>query len=111
MEFRLGSRSCFERRGRRGPFVLMTQRRLLDQYLAEQAVAAGAEFRDGVKVTDVAEGGLRVDGAQVAVEVVVGADGANGTTARMLGLGGPITRGVAFEGNAPYEEPVRAGSP
>ena len=36
--------------GRRGPFVLMTQRRRLDQYLAEQAVAAGAEFRDGVKV-------------------------------------------------------------
>ena len=50
MEFRLGWRSRFERRGRRGPFVLMTQRRRLDQYLAEQAAAAGADFRDGVKV-------------------------------------------------------------
>ena len=31
----------------------MTQRRRLDHYLVEQAVAAGAEFRDGVKVADV----------------------------------------------------------
>jgi flavin-dependent dehydrogenase len=39
--------------------------------------------------------------------VVVGADGANGVTARALGLGGPITHGVAFEGNAPFEERYR----
>ena len=50
MEFRLGWRGRFERAGKRGPFVLMTQRRRLDQYLAEQAAAAGAVFRDGVKV-------------------------------------------------------------
>ena len=94
MEFRLGRRGRFERRGRRGAFVLMTQRRRLDQYLAEQAAAAGADFRDGVKVA--------VD--EISAEVVVGADGANGTTAKALGLGGPIVHGVAFEGNAPYEE-------
>ena len=29
------------------PLVLMTQRRRLDAFLAEQASAAGAEFRDG----------------------------------------------------------------
>ena len=51
MAFRLGWRSRFDRTGKRGPFVLMTQRRRLDQYLAEQAVDAGAEFRDGVKVS------------------------------------------------------------
>jgi geranylgeranyl reductase family protein len=107
MEFRLCWRSRFERRGRRGPFVLMTQRSRLDQFLAEQAVAAGADFHDGVRVSDVTERGLRVDGKDVAVELVVGADGANGTTARALGLGGPIVHGVAYEGNAPFEERYR----
>ncbi len=107
MEFRLGWRSSFERRGRRGPFVLMTQRRRLDHYLVEQAIAAGAEFRDGVKVTDVRANGLRVDGEDITAEIVVGADGANGTTARMLDLGGPITHGVAYEGNAPFDDRYR----
>jgi geranylgeranyl reductase family protein len=97
MTFRLGWRSRFDRTGKRGPFVLMTQRRRLDAYLAEQAVAAGAEFRDGVKVS--------LDDLEA--EVIVGADGANGTTAKTLGLGGPITHGVAFEGNAPFDERFR----
>ena len=35
-------------------------------------------------------------------DVVVGADGANGTTARALGLGAGIVHGVAYEGNVPY---------
>ncbi len=111
MEFLLGRRGRFERAGRRGPFVLMTQRRRLDQYLAEQAAAAGADFRDGVKVAragSTREGrSLLVDGEEVAAEIVVGADGANGTAARSLGLGGPVTHGVAFEGNAPFEERYR----
>jgi len=111
MAFRLGWRSRFERRGSRGPFVLMTQRRRLDHYLAEQAAAAGAEFRDGVKVSvgSDPQGGLtlQVDGRDIQVDVVVGADGANGTTARALDLGGPITHGVAFEGNAPFEDRYR----
>ena len=97
MAFRLGWRSTFERKGKRGPFVLMTQRRRLDAYLAEQAVAAGAEFRDGVKIPV----------EEISAEVIVGADGANGTTAKALGLGGPITHGVAFEGNAPFDERYR----
>jgi geranylgeranyl reductase family protein len=97
MTFRLGWHSRFDRTGKRGPFVLMTQRRRLDAYLAEQAVAAGAEFRDGTKV----------DPREVDAEVIVGADGANGTTAKTLGLGGPITHGVAFEGNAPFDERFR----
>jgi geranylgeranyl reductase family protein len=111
MAFRLGWRSHFERSGKRGPFVLMTQRRRLDHYLAEQAAAAGADFRDGVKVsvgTDPERGpSVKVDGEQIRPELLVGADGANGTTARALGLGGPITHGVAFEGNAPFDEQYR----
>jgi geranylgeranyl reductase family protein len=97
MEFRLGRRGRFERRGRRGPFVLMTQRRRLDQYLAEQAAAAGADFRDGVKVSV----------EEIDAEVIIGADGANGATAKALGLGGPIVHGVAYEGNAPYDDRYR----
>ena len=38
------------------PLVLMTQRIRLDAYLAEQATLAGAELRDGSKVTAVAAG-------------------------------------------------------
>ena len=45
---------------------------------------------------------VTVDGEPVAVDVVVGADGANGTTARALGLGEGIVHGVAYEGNVPY---------
>ncbi len=97
MTLRLGWHHRFDRTAKRGPLVLMTQRRRLDAYLAEQAVAAGAEFRDGVKMSI----------GELDAEVIVGADGANGTTAKTLGLGGPITHGVAFEGNAPFDERYR----
>jgi geranylgeranyl reductase family protein len=82
---------------------LMTQRRRLDAYLVEQAAEAGAEFRDGVRVSVDSETKLRVDGEPIEVEAVIGADGANGSTARALGLGGQIVTGVALEGNLPYE--------
>jgi geranylgeranyl reductase family protein len=83
---------------------LMTQRRRLDAFLVEQAVRGGAEFRDGVRVTIESERELRVDGEPVEVEALIGADGANGITARTLGLGGGIVNGVALEGNLPYEK-------
>jgi geranylgeranyl reductase family protein len=82
---------------------LMTQRRRLDAFLVEQAVEAGAEFRDGVRVTIESERELRVDGELVQVDALIGADGANGITARTLDLGGGIVNGVALEGNLPYE--------
>src|SRR5919199_1231084 len=70
------------------PLVLMTQRRRLDAFLAEQAAEAGAEFRDGAKVTDVAaDGEVVLDGERLHADVVVGADGANGVTARAVDLG------------------------
>src|SRR5205823_14047750 len=43
-----------------------------------------------------------VDGRAVGVETLVGADGANGVTARTLALGGDIVPGVALEGNVRY---------
>jgi flavin-dependent dehydrogenase len=77
----------------------MTQRCRLDHFLAEQAAAAGADFRDGVKVSEVSEHGARVDGKWIGSELLVGADGANGVTARSLQLGGSYVYGVALEGN------------
>jgi len=83
---------------------LMTQRRRLDAFMVERAVEAGATFRDGVHVAVESEKELRVDGEPVEVDALIGADGANGITARSLGLGGAIVNGVALEGNLSYEE-------
>jgi len=103
--FELGFRyrRRFERSGE-GPLVLMTQRRRLDAFLAEQAVAAGVEFRDGVRATelDAADGVVRFDGGAAGAPVVIGADGVNGLGARTLGLAGRRRHGVALEGNVPY---------
>src|SRR5437879_4150012 len=88
---------------------LMTQRRRLDEFLAAQAVEAGATFRDGVRVSIESDTLIRVDGAPVNVDAVIGADGANGTTAKSLALGGGIVNGVALEGNLPYDRLPRNG--
>ena len=93
-------------RGQGGPLAYMTQRRRLDHFLVERAVAAGAELRDGVKVTSVETDGagatVVADGRRVGARVVLGADGVNGVTARALALGGNKSVGVALEGNLPY---------
>jgi geranylgeranyl reductase family protein len=82
---------------------LMTQRRRLDAFLVEQAAEAGATFRDGVRVEVESDRRIRVDGTPVEVDALVGADGANGISAKALGLGSAIVNGVALEGNLPYE--------
>lgn len=88
------------------PLVLMTQRRRLDAFLAEQAAGAGAVFRDGVRVLDLAPGpdgvAARVGGERVEASFLVGADGANGSTVRLVP--GPRTHAVALEGNVGYGE-------
>ena len=94
-------------RGDGAPLVLMTQRIRLDAYLVERAIAAGADLRDGVKVTAVAAGpdGIEVvaGGERLLAATVIGADGVNGVCARALGLGGNHAVGVALEGNVPYD--------
>jgi flavin-dependent dehydrogenase len=82
---------------------LMTQRRRLDEFIVQQAVDAGATFRDGVRVEVESSRRIRIDGTPVEVDAVIGADGANGTTAKTFGLGAAIVNGVALEGNLPYE--------
>ena len=105
-ELRLDYKRSF-RRTSPEPLILMTQRRRLDAYLAEQAVAAGATFRDGARVADVRIGAdyvtATVGGDPVAASVLVGADGANGVVAKAAALDGGIVRGVALEGNVPWE--------
>ena len=78
----------------------MTQRRRLDAFLLEAARDAGADVREGAQVE--LGSSIRVDGSPVDVTIVVGADGANGVTARAMGLGNDIERGVALEGNLSY---------
>lgn len=111
-ELRLRYGPRFERRSA-SPLVLMTQRRRLDAFLAEQAVAAGAEFRDGTKVAEVRldESGVavRVDGRRATAAVLIGADGANGVTARSLGLPTDHRYGIGLEANVPYGALDRAG--
>ena len=86
------------------PLVYMTQRRRLDQFLVEQAIAAGAEFRDGVRVRGIdarPDGvGVRTDTGTIDAAVLVGADGANGITRAALGVPEP-SYAVALEGNMP----------
>jgi geranylgeranyl reductase family protein len=104
-ELRLRYRKRFERRSD-APLIRMTQRRRLDAFLAEQAALAGADFRDGVTVGGLAAGPdgaeATVGGERVTADVLVGADGANGVTARAAGIAVDAVRGVALEGNAVY---------
>jgi geranylgeranyl reductase family protein len=90
-------------RASRAPLALMTQRKRLDHFLLEKAAEAGADVRDGVKVTDVRANAITVDGEAVQARIVIGADGCNGTTARALDLGGEIEHGVALEANFPHD--------
>jgi geranylgeranyl reductase family protein len=75
------------------PVIRMTQRRRLDAFLLDAARERGVEVREGTTI----------DVAKAPADVIVAADGANGTTARAFGLGAGIVHGVAFEGNVPYE--------
>jgi geranylgeranyl reductase family protein len=74
------------------PVIHMTQRRRLDAFLLDAAREKGVEVREGETV----------DAVNPPADVVIGADGANGTTARAVGLGDGIVHGVAYEGNVAY---------
>jgi geranylgeranyl reductase family protein len=106
VECRLRYGPSFERGDR--PLTVMTQRRRLDAFLVERAVEAGAEFRDGTRGEVSSDGRVLVGREPVEADAIIGADGANGPTARALGLGGEIVHGVAIEGNLPYGRVSRA---
>jgi geranylgeranyl reductase family protein len=73
-----------------GPFLALTDRDRFDQALVEAAVAAGATFRDGVRVRrlEEIEGGVAVHTADgvLTASVVVGADGSAGIAGRFVGV-------------------------
>jgi geranylgeranyl reductase family protein len=102
LECRLGYGSRFERRAR-APLAYKTQRARLDHFLVGKAAEAGADVRDGVKVTDVRADGISVDGTEIEARIVIGADGCNGSAAKQLGLAQEIVHGVALEANYPHE--------
>jgi flavin-dependent dehydrogenase len=89
LRFRYGD--AVERRSAT-PLIRMTQRRRLDAFLLDAARERGVEVREG----------RTIDVTDAPADVVIGADGANGTTARAFGLGEGIVHGVAYEGNVPY---------
>ena len=104
MSFRLGpafTRSSAE------PLAYMTQRCLLDAFLAERAASAGADFRDGVAVrgVELSDEGVTVrmngGGDSYRGRTLVAADGANGVVARSLGLATASESMIALEGNVP----------
>jgi flavin-dependent dehydrogenase len=71
-----GGRSVL--RGGDRPLASMTQRRRLDQFLVEQAMSVGVDFRDQAAVSEVTERGACVEGKWIDSELLIGADGANG---------------------------------
>ena len=104
-QLRLGYGKSFERTSDE-PLCLMTQRSRLDEFLARKAEEAGAEFRDGARVA-FDDGNALVDGELIEAQVIVGADGVNGATARAFGLARDHGHGVALEGNAPLDARYR----
>ena len=81
------------------PVIWMTQRRRLDAFLLDQARERGVEVREGVRAWVEADNVVVLDGERLEADVLVGADGANGVTARAVGLGDSVVQSVALEGN------------
>ena len=75
------------------PLAYLTQRRRLDHFLLRKAAEAGAEVREGETA----------DARELDAKIVIGADGANGSSAKQLGLADGIIHGVALEANYPHE--------
>lgn len=72
------------------PFLTMVDRAPFDQALVEAAIAAGATFRDGVRVRGIDQDDdavtLRTTDASLSAAIVVGADGSSGVTGRYVGV-------------------------
>jgi geranylgeranyl reductase family protein len=90
------------------PLTYMTQRRLLDAFLVEQAVKSGATLRERspLRTVDIENGWVTVTsgGGRDRARALIGADGANGKTARMAGVPVKRTMGIALEGNVPVDD-------
>ncbi|MCH8994776.1 MAG: geranylgeranyl reductase family protein [Chloroflexi bacterium] len=94
------------------PLAYMTRRCRLDAYLAEQAMSAGVDFRDGVSVrgVELTNGGavVQTSGDTYRARTLVGADGANGVVARAVGLAPLGSVAIALEANMPANDGLMA---
>ncbi|MBI2965082.1 MAG: NAD(P)/FAD-dependent oxidoreductase [Chloroflexi bacterium] len=85
------------------PLCLMTQRLRLDAFLVERAQEAGASLREKTAIRGIEQGidlaEIASDSEPLSARVVIGADGANGTTARMAGMRPDMMQAVALEAN------------
>jgi geranylgeranyl reductase family protein len=90
----------------------MTQRSKLDHFLAEQAAAAGAEFREGTPAsaieTDATSVRVRSNGDSYEARLLIGSDGVNGMSAKAMGLQPAGEHAVALEANYPADARVMA---
>lgn len=87
-----------------GTLTYMTQRARLDAFLVEHAVAAGAELHEREVVRAIEQADtvtVRTNKGTYQAGALIGADGANGITARLAGLAGGRDQAVALEGNVP----------
>lgn len=93
------------------PLAYMTQRRLLDLFLAERAAAIGAQFHDGepVRAVEATEKTVtvRTDRGHYRARALAGADGANGIVGQSTGAAPRVDSSVGLEGNVPLEERVK----
>jgi flavin-dependent dehydrogenase len=81
-------------------YALCVRRPGLDAALVETAREAGAEVREGVRVTDLIfergrVAGVRCDGEELRAPLVVGADGRRSTVARLVGVEQPHRQSVS----------------
>jgi 2-polyprenyl-6-methoxyphenol hydroxylase-like FAD-dependent oxidoreductase len=105
-----------------GSSVAYAPRRIiLDQLLVDEAVAAGAEFQDGVTVDEVLTDGDHVTGIRgttatgrpvsAQAPLVVGADGANSVVARAVAAPEYMTRDPVVLTSYAYWRDIRLHSP
>ena len=90
----------------------MTMRDRFDHYLVEQALAAGAEVRDGTALAALSRDGdhllLDAGSDRIRATYLVGADGANGVTARLAGFEPAAEPATAIEAEVAVAERHRA---
>jgi geranylgeranyl reductase family protein len=92
MDCGLRYRHRFSRRAW-APLAYMTQRVRLDEFLLRKAAEAGAEVREGETA----------DARELDAQIVIGADGCNGSSAKQLELAEEVVHGVALEANYPHQ--------
>lgn len=91
------------------PPMAMTQRSKLDHCLVKQAVAAGAELREHIDIREIRKEGSEYKLGNVAegvyrASIVVGADGAYSTVARILGYETPKQEYILSELDLPRDD-------